>query len=108
MTVTRLSQGLGVHLVKERGTHRYQPSVDVLFNSIATTCGSKGLGIILTGMGDDGAEGLLAMRRAGARTFAQDEASSIVFGMPGAAIERGGVEQVLSLPMLATAIRNLM
>jgi two-component system, chemotaxis family, protein-glutamate methylesterase/glutaminase len=108
LTVTRQPQGLTVRLIKEQGGHRYQPSVDVLFNSMARTCGAKGIGIILTGMGDDGADGLLAMRRAGARTFAQDEASSTVFGMPGAAIERGGVEQVLPLTMLATAIRNLM
>ena len=80
----------------------------MLFSSVAMTCGAKGVGIILTGMGDDGADGLLTMKRSGARTFAQDEASSTVFGMPGAAIERGGVEQVLSLTMLATAIRNLM
>jgi two-component system, chemotaxis family, protein-glutamate methylesterase/glutaminase len=108
LTVTRQLQGLSVRLIKEQGTHRYQPSVDMLFSSVAMTSGAKGVGIILTGMGDDGAEGLLLMKRTGARTFAQDEASSTVFGMPGAAIERGGVEQVLSLTMLATAIRNLM
>ncbi len=108
LTITRQLQGLTARLVKEQGAHRYQPSVDMLFSSVAAACGAKGIGIILTGMGDDGAEGLLAMRRTGARTFAQDEASSTVFGMPGAAIERGGVEHVLSLTMLATAIRNLM
>jgi two-component system chemotaxis response regulator CheB len=108
LTVTRQLQGLSARLVKEQGAHRYQPSVDMLFSSVAMTCGAKGVGIILTGMGDDGADGLLTMKRVGARTYAQDEASSTVFGMPGAAIERGGVEQVLSLTMMATAIRNLM
>jgi two-component system, chemotaxis family, protein-glutamate methylesterase/glutaminase len=108
LTVIRQRQGLVARLIKEKGTSRYQPSVDVLFASVANICGAGGTGIILTGMGDDGAEGLLAMRRAGARTYAQDETSSTVFGMPGAAIERGGVEQVLPLIKLATAIRNLM
>jgi two-component system chemotaxis response regulator CheB len=108
LTIVRQRQGLTARLIKEQGTSRYQPSVDVLFSSVAVISGAASIGIILTGMGDDGAEGLLAMRRAGARTYAQDEASSTVFGMPGAAIERGGVEQVLPLTKLATVIRNLM
>ncbi|NWF70624.1 MAG: chemotaxis-specific protein-glutamate methyltransferase CheB [Chloroflexi bacterium] len=107
LTIVRQRQRLLARLVKAQGPHRYQPSVDVLFSSIAATCGSASVGVILTGMGDDGAEGLLAMRRAGARTFAQDESSATVFGMPGAAVERGSVEQVLPLSKLATAILNL-
>ncbi len=75
--------------------HRVRPSVDVLFHSMATQVGRQGIGVILTGMGADGAEGLLAMKRAGARTVAQDEASCIVFGMPKMAIKAGGVDQVL-------------
>ena len=77
--------------------NRHKPSVDVLFNSVAKNAGQNALGIILTGMGKDGAEGLLAMKEAGARTVAQDEKSSIVFGMPKEAIKIGAADQVLSL-----------
>lgn len=90
------------------GAYRYQPSADVLFESAAAACGERGVGIILTGMGDDGAAGLLAMRRAGARTFAQDESSSVVFGMPSAAIQRGAVERVMSPTQLAASLRKLL
>lgn len=69
---------------------RHRPSVDVLFRSAAHTAGSNALGIIMTGMGDDGARGLLEMRQAGAATIAQDEASCVVFGMPKEAIALGG------------------
>lgn len=68
------------------------PSVDVLFNSVARTCGKNSVGVILTGMGRDGANGLLALRRTGARTIGQDEATSLVYGMPKAAFECGAVE----------------
>lgn len=85
---------------------RHRPSVDVLFSSCAKTAGARAVGIIMTGMGDDGARGLLAMRRAGARTLAQDESTSAVYGMPKAAIALGAVEQALPLPRLAaTALR---
>jgi two-component system chemotaxis response regulator CheB len=81
--------------------------VDVLFASVAATCGAAGVGIILTGMGEDGAEGLLAMRQAGARTLAQDKESCIVYGMPSAAVERGAVEQVVPLSRIAAILGNL-
>ncbi len=77
--------------------NRHRPSVDVLFRSVARCAGANALGIILTGMGDDGATGLLEMREAGARTLAQDEASCVVFGMPREAIRRGAAERVVSL-----------
>ncbi|MBF0361988.1 MAG: chemotaxis response regulator protein-glutamate methylesterase [Oligoflexia bacterium] len=73
------------------------PSVDVLFNSMAKRVGRKGIGLILTGMGDDGADGMLAMKNAGAHTIAQDEESSVVFGMPKMAIERGATKEIVSL-----------
>jgi two-component system chemotaxis response regulator CheB len=83
---------------------RHRPSVDVLFRSVAQAAGSNAVGVLMTGMGDDGAEGLLEMKRAGAATIAQDEATSVVFGMPRAAIERGAVDEVLPLSRIATAI----
>lgn len=75
----------------------HMPSVDVLFDSVARTLGPKGVGVILTGMGSDGATGLLRMRKGGAYTIGQDEASSVVYGMPRAAFERGAVATQLPL-----------
>ncbi|MDQ0457327.1 protein-glutamate methylesterase/protein-glutamine glutaminase [Rhizobium paknamense] len=83
---------------------RHRPSVDVLFRSAASAAGANAMGIIMTGMGDDGARGLKEMQAAGAQTVAQDEASSIVFGMPKEAIAHGGVGKVLPLSLLASEI----
>ena len=83
---------------------RHRPSVDVLFRSVATAAGKNALGIIMTGMGDDGARGLKEMFDAGAQTIAQDEATSIVYGMPNEAIRRGGVYQSLGLHDIPQAI----
>jgi two-component system chemotaxis response regulator CheB len=77
--------------------NRHKPSVDVLFKSVAQHAGRNALGMILTGMGDDGARGLLEMYEAGAPTVAQDEASCVVFGMPREAIRLGAAAQVLPL-----------
>ncbi|WP_338765670.1 chemotaxis response regulator protein-glutamate methylesterase [Massilia sp. METH4] len=77
--------------------NRHRPSVDVLFRSVAKHAGANALGIIMTGMGDDGAAGLLEMRKAGARTVAQDEESCVVYGMPKEAVKRGGVEKTVTL-----------
>ncbi len=76
---------------------RHRPSVNVLFRTVAATAGSQGTGILLTGMGDDGAQGLLEMKEVGAFTIAQDEESCVVFGMPKVAIELGAATQVVSL-----------
>jgi Chemotaxis response regulator containing a CheY-like receiver domain and a methylesterase domain len=84
--------------------NRHKPSVDVLFRSVAKSAGQNALGMILTGMGDDGARGLLSMRQAGASTIAQDEASSVVFGMPKEAIKLGAAEQVFSLNQMPAMI----
>jgi len=84
--------------------NRHKPSVDVLFRSVAGTAGRNALGIIMTGMGDDGAKGLLAMRQAGAHTIAQDRDSCVVFGMPKEAIETGAAAEVLPLTQMASAI----
>ena len=77
--------------------HHQRPSVDVLFKSVADYAGQNAVGVILTGMGADGAAGMLKMKAAGARTIAQDEKSCVVFGMPKEAIKTGGVEKVVSL-----------
>jgi two-component system chemotaxis response regulator CheB len=84
-----------------------RPSADVLMESVAQAAGPQSIGAILTGMGKDGAEGLLAMRRAGARTIAQDEASCVVFGMPREAIERGAAAHVVPLPQIGAALLRL-
>jgi two-component system chemotaxis response regulator CheB len=83
---------------------RHRPSVDVLFRSVAQSAGVSSVGVLLTGMGDDGAAGLLEMRQAGAPTVVQDEASSIVFGMPKEAIARNAVDEVVPLSRMAEAI----
>ncbi|MCG2582973.1 chemotaxis response regulator protein-glutamate methylesterase [Massilia sp. TS11] len=83
---------------------RHKPSVDVLFRSVAQAAGARARGIILTGMGDDGAAGLLAMREAGADTIAQDEASCVVYGMPKEAVKKGAVARTLALGQIAAAI----
>ncbi|MFD0738953.1 chemotaxis response regulator protein-glutamate methylesterase [Lysobacter koreensis] len=80
---------------------RHRPSVDVLFESVAKYAGANASAALLTGMGDDGARGLLALRRAGASTFAQDEASSVVWGMPGAAVALDAAGEVLPLAQIA-------
>jgi two-component system, chemotaxis family, protein-glutamate methylesterase/glutaminase len=84
--------------------NRHRPSVDVLFRSVAKSAGVNALGVIMTGMGDDGAAGLAEMRAAGARTLAQDEDSCVVFGMPKEAIKRGGVERSVPLQAIAGEI----
>ncbi len=84
--------------------NRHRPSVDVLFRSVAKSAGVNALGIIMTGMGDDGAAGLAEMRTAGSRTLAQDEETCVVFGMPKEAIKRGGVERTVPLQNIAAEI----
>ncbi len=86
----------------------HAPSVDVLMNSLAR-CAAKGsVGLLLTGMGADGAEGMCALRKAGGRTLAQDQATSVVFGMPRVAFERGGVEKLLPLGAIAPAVVEML
>jgi two-component system chemotaxis response regulator CheB len=86
---------------------RQKPSVDVLFESVAKYAGANAVGAILTGMGEDGASGLLSMRKAGARTIAQDEASCVVFGMPKEAIEMGAAEIITPLQNVAGQLMNM-
>jgi len=84
--------------------NRHKPSVDVLFRSVAKFAGANALGIIMTGMGDDGARGMKEMHDAGAKTIAQDESSCVVFGMPKEAIKLGGVDQTMPLQQIPGAI----
>ena len=91
-------------LIESENVNGHRPSVDVLFNSVAHIAGARSVGVILTGMGRDGAAGLLAMRQAGATTLGQDEASCVVYGMPKAAFELGAVERQLPLEKIGAAI----
>ncbi len=86
--------------------NRHKPSVDVLFRSVAQYVGQNALGIILTGMGDDGARGLLEMKQAGAYTIAQDERTSVVWGMPGEAVKRGAADKITPLYDIPAEIEN--
>ena len=110
----------GRHLLVERDGARYRcrlndgppvnrhcPSVDVLFRSVAQQVGPNAVGVLLTGMGDDGARGLKEMRDAGAPTIAQDEASSVVWGMPGAAHRLGAVQELVPLDRVASTVMQL-
>ncbi|MCR6641229.1 MAG: chemotaxis response regulator protein-glutamate methylesterase [Sporocytophaga sp.] len=87
--------------------NRHKPAVDVLFRSTARYAGANSIGVLLTGMGDDGAKGLLEMKQAGAKTIAQDEKSSVVFGMPKEAIKLDAADKVLSLELIASQILKL-
>ena len=101
--------GAQYHVEVRDGPHvnRHRPSVDVLFRSTAQAAGRNACGIIMTGMGDDGARGLLEMRDAGSHTLAQDEESCVVYGMPKEAIKLGAAREVLPLSRIAAAIQQL-
>ena len=95
-------------LSDEVPVNRHKPSVDVLFRSVAVNAGINAIGIILTGMGKDGAQGLKDMADSGAHTIAQDEASSVVWGMPGAAVEIGACKEVLPLSKVSQRVLNVL
>lgn len=104
MEVARSGGGYVVELSDGPLVSRHRPSVDVLFRSVAQVCGKEAIGLIMTGMGDDGARGLLAMRQAGALTLAQDRESCVVYGMPNEAVRSGAVEETVPLAELAGAL----
>ena len=106
MTLRRAGLLYQVEVRNGPAVNRHCPSVDVLFRSVARCAGSNALGIIMTGMGNDGARGLLRMRQAGARTVAQDEATCVVFGMPKEAIKLGAVDRVCPLHGIPREILN--
>jgi two-component system chemotaxis response regulator CheB len=106
MLLRKTADGYRVQ-VKDGPQVCYQrPSVDVLFSSVADVAGSHAIGAILTGMGADGAQGMLKMKKAGGVTIAQDEASCVVFGMPREAIRVGGVDHIVSLHQVAPTLLN--
>lgn len=106
MAIMRAGGGYAVRVYEDEPVNRHRPSVDVLFDSTARVAGPDALGIILTGMGNDGARGLLAMRKAGAHTIAQDEKSCVVFGMPEQAIRLGAVAEISPLERIADRITD--
>ncbi|MGE0679657.1 MAG: chemotaxis response regulator protein-glutamate methylesterase [Candidatus Binatia bacterium] len=108
MEVTRSGANYSVRILTGDPVNRHRPSVDVLFQSCARYLGANAVGIILTGMGNDGAHGLLAMRQVGAHTIAQDEASCVVFGMPKEAIGLGGAEEVVSLSKIPNVMMRML
>jgi two-component system chemotaxis response regulator CheB len=104
LKVRRSGAVVTVEIHDSAPVNRHRPSVDVLFQSCAQRLGAQAIGVILTGMGDDGARGLAAMRTGGAHTIAQDEATSVVFGMPREAIARGAAAAVLPIERIAGAL----
>ena len=109
MRLERSSQGsLRVRVEAGPPVNHVAPSVDVLFHSVAQVMGPKGVGVLLTGMGRDGAEGLLAMRQRGALTLAQDKASSVIWGMPGEAQRLGAVDTLLPITLMGSRLTGLL
>ena len=108
MSVVRDGTRFVVRLDQTPHVNRHRPSVDVLFRSVAETFGSRSVGVLLTGMGKDGAVGLLEMKNRGAQTIAQDETSSIVFGMPKEAIALGAATRILPLQSIGPGILDLL
>ena len=106
MTVTNRNGKYFIQLNESEKVNRHRPSVDVLFRSVAAAAGDRAQAILLTGMGDDGAAGLLNIKETGGMTIAQDKESSVVFGMPRRAIELGAARVVLPLNEIATFINS--
>jgi two-component system chemotaxis response regulator CheB len=97
-----------VRVYRGERVNRHLPSVDVLFNSCAQQLGKNALGVLLTGMGADGAQGMLRMKQAESHTIAQDEATCVVFGMPREAIHLGAVDEILPLGRIADAMLEVL
>lgn len=104
MLVKRSGANYVIELSQSAPVNHHRPSVDVLFRSAAQNVGTNAIGVMLTGMGKDGAVGMLEMRQAGAYNFAQDEATCVVYGMPRAAVEIGAVDEVLPMPEIARRV----
>lgn len=107
MTLKRLAKTYVVEIKDGPKVSRHKPSIDVLFRSVANEAGANGMGFLLTGMGDDGAKGLKEMKERGAKTYAQDKESCIVYGMPKVAVELGAVLSVLTLEEIVETIKKV-
>ncbi len=103
----QMQRGLGLRVVPADSGDRYVPSVDRLFESAASVCGSKSIGVILTGMGDDGAKGVRALRDSGGVVIAEAPETAVIYGMPGAAVRTGAVDRSLPLKALADRLAEL-
>lgn len=108
MEVVKKNSKYVVRVFDGERVNRHKPSVDVLFNSVAHHFGNKAIGVILTGMGNDGAAGLLKMKKNGAYTIAQDEHSSVVYGMPRIAAETGSAEMIVPLHKIHSEISKVL
>jgi two-component system chemotaxis response regulator CheB len=106
MTVTRHGEIARVRIDDGPSIHGVKPAADPLIESVARAYGADTIGVVLTGMGSDGADGLVAVNGSGGHTIVQDEATSVVWGMPGAAVKRGAAQQVVPLSDVAGAIRR--
>lgn len=107
LLIARRAARYVLRVTEDPPVNRHRPSVDPLFRSLAEAAGGHAIGVMLTGMGGDGAEAMLALRQAGARTIAQDEASSVVWGMPRQAIALGGAGEILPLADMARRLREM-
>ncbi|MBT8369337.1 MAG: chemotaxis response regulator protein-glutamate methylesterase [Deltaproteobacteria bacterium] len=108
MVLTRNGATYMVRVKSGPHVHYQRPSIDVLFHSVAKTAARNAVGVILTGMGADGAKGMLALKESGAHTISQDEATCVVYGMPKEAVKLGGVNEVVPLPTIPRAIFNVL
>jgi two-component system, chemotaxis family, protein-glutamate methylesterase/glutaminase len=106
LTIARSGAKMVCHIIQTEKRNRHRPAVDVMFESILEAYGAKVVAIMLTGMGSDGAAGMLKLKQAGAITYAQDEATSVVWGMPQAAYNLGGVDEVLPLQRIPAKMLN--
>ena len=107
MDLRRVGTNLQINCFMAPHVHSCRPAVDVLFNSVAKLVGKEALGVILTGIGHDGTAGLLAMKQQGSPTLGQDEATSVVYGMPKSAFDAGAVDTQVALPSMAQVITSL-
>lgn len=108
MKLVRQGASLFIHLDDGPKVSGHRPSVDVLFDSVSRSCGPRSVGVIMTGMGRDGADGITQMRQTGAWTIAQDEETSIVYGMPKEAVKADGIDHIVPMPRIPYAVARLL
>jgi two-component system chemotaxis response regulator CheB len=106
--VERRDQRFLARVVRPTASDRYAPSADRLFTSVASVVGERAVGVVLTGMGDDAAAGVVALKRAGGHVLAESEATAVVYGMPKVAVQTGCVDEVLPLSELISRVREIL